>query len=160
MPVFVDTNVLVYRHDSSDPVKQARADDWYAYLWRSRTGRLSVQVLQELYSVLTRKLKPGMAAPEARRIVRALGAWAPLGIDLATIERAWILEQRSSLSWWDALIVAAAQTSECEVLLTEDLQNGQTFGQVRVVDPFASDDRTPKEVLESLEVGRRRGPAP
>lgn len=155
MPVFVDTNVLVYRHDSSDPVKQARADDWYVYLWRKRTGRLSVQVLQELYSVLTRKLKPGMEAPEARRIVRALGAWTPLSIDLAVIERAWMLEQRSSLSWWDALIVAAARTSECEILLTEDLQDGQTFGQVRVVDPFASDDRTPEEVLESLEVGRR-----
>lgn len=149
MPIFVDTNVLVYRHDSSDPVKQARADDWYVYLWRKHAGRLSVQVLQELYSVLTRKLKPGMEAPEARRIVRALGAWSPLSIDLAMIERAWMLEQRNSLSWWDALIVAAAQSSECEVLLTEDLQDGQRYGQVRVVDPFASSERTPEDVLDS-----------
>ena len=159
MPVFVDTNVLVYRHDSSDPVKQARADDWYAHLWRSRTGRISVQVLQELYAVLTQKLKPGMEAPEVQRIVRALGAWRPLSIDLSLIERAWTLEQRNSLSWWDALIVAAAQTSECEILLTEDLQDGQTFGKVRVVDPFSSDDRTPEEVLDSLKVGRRSEPA-
>ena len=155
MPVFVDTNVLVYRHDSSDPAKQARADDWYAYLWRSRTGRLSVQVLQELYSVLTRKLRPGMEASRARRIVRTLGAWVPLSIDLSTIERAWRLEQSNSLSWWDALIVAAAQTSECAILLTEDLQDGQTFGQVRVVNPFASGERTPEEVLEDLERSRR-----
>lgn len=149
MTVFVDTNVLVYRHDSSDPAKQGRADDWYAYLWRSRSGRLSVQVLQELYATLTRKLKPGTEPPRARRIVRALSAWEPLGIDLATIERAWILEQRNSLSWWDALIVAAAQTTGCRILLTEDLQDGQAFGEVRVVDPFASADRTPEEVVEA-----------
>lgn len=149
MTVFVDTNVLVYRHDSSDPAKQARADDWYAYLWRSRSGRLSVQVLQELYATLTRKLKPGMESPRARRIVRALGAWEPLGIDLATIERAWILEQRNSLSWWDALIVAAAQTTGCRILLTEDLQDGQAFGEVRVVDPFASADRSPEEIVQA-----------
>lgn len=149
MTVFVDTNVFVYRHDSSDPAKQARADEWYAHLWRSRTGRLSTQVLQELYATLTRKLKPGMEAPKARQIVRALGAWEPLGIDLSTIEKAWILEQRNSLSWWDALIVAAAQTSECEILLTEDLQDGQTFGEVRVVDPFASANLTPEEVLRA-----------
>ena len=103
-----------------------------------------MQVLQEFYSVLTRKLKPGIAAPEARRVVRALAAWSPLSIDFAVIEKAWLLEQRNSLSWWDALIVAAAQTLECEVLLTEDLQDGQTFGEVRVLDPFASDDRTPE----------------
>lgn len=120
-----------------------------------RTGRLSVQVLQELYAVLTRKLKPGMEASEARRIVRALGAWTPLSIDLAVIERAWILERHNSLSWWDALIVAAAQSSECEVLLTEDLRNGQTFGQVRVIDPFAADDRTPEEVIKDLGLGQR-----
>ncbi len=147
--VFVDTNVLVYRHDSSDPAKQARADEWYAYLWRSRTARLSVQVLQELYATLSRKLKPGVEAAKARRIVRALGAWEPVGIDLAMVEKAWILEQRNSLSWWDALIVAAAQTSECEVLLTEDLQDGQTFGGLRVVNPFASASLTPEEVLRA-----------
>ena len=149
MTVFVDTNVLVYRHDSSDPAKQARADEWYVYLWRSRSGRLSVQVLQELYATLSRKLKPGMEAAKARRIVRALGAWEPQGIDLATIERAWILEQHNSLSWWDALIVAAAQTTGCRILLTEDLQDGQAFGEVRVVDPFASADRSPEEIVQS-----------
>ena len=73
--------------------------------------------------------------------------WKPVAIDLAVLERAWLLQQRYSLSWWDALIVAAAQTCECAMLLTEDLQHDQVFGQIRVIDPFMSVDRTPEEVL-------------
>ncbi len=147
--VFVDTNVLVYRHDSSDPAKQSRADDWITFLVRRRSARISFQVLQELYATLTRKLRPGFDAGEARDIVRDLAVWRPVTVDLAILERSWLLQQRYSLSWWDALIVAAAQSSECRVLLTEDLQRGQTFGEVRVVDPFTSPDRTPAEVLEA-----------
>ena len=149
-PVFVDTNVLVYRSDASVPVKQARADAWYGFLWRSRAGRLSFQVLQELYSTLTRKMRPGFDGREAREIVRELMAWKPIPVDRTVLERAWSLEDRYSLSWWDALIVAAAQTAECDVLLTEDLQHGQVFGTIRVVSPFAKPDSTPSEILQSL----------
>ena len=148
--IFVDTNVLVYRHDATNPIKQSRADDWYGLLWRQRCGRLSFQVLQELYSTLTRKLKPGLEASKARQIVRLLAEWRPVPIDVAILERAWLLEDRYDLSWWDALIVAAAQACECHVLLTEDLQHGQTFGGVQVVDPFASPELTPEVVLEAL----------
>lgn len=148
--VFVDTNVLVYRHDATDPIKQARADAWYMHLWRRRCGRLSFQVLQEMYATLTRKLKPGVAPPKAQRIVRALKAWQPIAIDFPVLERAWSLQERYSLSWWDALIVAAAQLGTCRVLLTEDMQHLQVFGAVRVIDPFASPDRTPSEVMEAL----------
>lgn len=149
--VFVDTNVLVYRSDASDPERQTRAEAWYRFLWRSRSGRLSFQVLSELYSTLTRKLKPGFDEREAREIVRELTAWEPVPVDLGVLERAWSLQEGHSLSWWDALIVAAAQLSECRVLLTEDLQHGQAFSAVRVVDPFAAPERTPAEVLEALE---------
>ena len=69
--------------------------------------------------------------------------------DLALIERAWRLQERYALSWWDALIVAAAQSSECAVLLTEDLQHGQRLGRSRVINPFRSPERTPAEVLEA-----------
>jgi predicted nucleic acid-binding protein len=149
--VFVDTNVLVYRSDASEPARQARADTWYRFLWRSHAGRLSFQVLSELYSTLTRKLRPGFDEREAREIVRELTAWEPVPVDLGVLERAWALQEGHLLSWWDALIIAAAQLSECRVLLTEDLQHGQAFGAVRVVDPFASPTRTPAEVLEALE---------
>jgi predicted nucleic acid-binding protein len=149
--VFVDTNVLVYRFDASDPVRQTRADTWYRFLWRSRSARLSFQVLSELYSTLTRKLKPGFDEREARELVRELTAWKPVPVDLGVLERAWSLQERHLLSWWDALIVAAAQICECGVLLTEDLQHGQVFGGVRVVDPFATPERPPPEVLEALD---------
>lgn len=150
VPVFVDTNVLVYRHDAGNPAKRSRADAWYTLLWQQRSGRLSIQVLQELYSTLTRKLKPGIAAPKAQQIVRVLAAWRPIAVDVPIIERAWRIQERYLLSWWDSLIVAAAQSGNCRVLLTEDLQQGQFFGPVQVIDPFAQPNRTPRELLESL----------
>ena len=146
-PVFVDTNVFVYLHDDSEPEKKQRADDWIALLVNRRAGRLSFQVLQELYAVLTRTVKETLPPATAQAIVRDLVAWRPTPIDLSILERAWALGQRYALSWWDSLIVAAAQRSQCKVVLTEDLQDGQVFGAVRVIDPFASPDRTPAELL-------------
>ena len=153
-PVFVDTNVLVYRHDRSDPRKQARADDWIRLLVQRRTARTSFQVLQEFYVTLTRKLRPGFDAREAQEIVRDLSVWRPVTVDLTVMERSWILQQHYSLSWWDSLIVAAAQTCECPVLLTEDLQHDQLFGQVKVIDPFASPELSPEEILTREEMGK------
>ena len=123
-PVFVDTNVLVYLHDATEPAKQARAAEWIAFLARRREARISVQVLQELYAVFARKLDRGVDAEEAREIVRDLAAWNPVAIDVAMLERAWLLERRYGISWWDALILAAAQACGCRTLLTEDLQHG------------------------------------
>ena len=148
--VFVDTNVLVYRHDASEPSKQSRADAWIRLVVRNRSGRLSFQVLQELYDVLTRKVKPTVPALRVQSIVRELTSWQPVSIDLAILERAWLVQDHHLVSWWDALIIAAAQTCECKVLLTEDLQHGHEFDSVRVLNPFASPDRTPEEVLEAL----------
>ena len=150
-PVFVDTNVLAYRHDAADPSKQARAEDWITCIVELRAGRLSFQVLQELYATLTRKLRPSLEPQEARDIIDLLASWNPLTVDLALVKNAWALQDRYSLSWWDALIVAAAQASDCRVLLTEDLQHGQSFGRVRVIDPFASPERTPAELLAATE---------
>ena len=150
-PVFVDTNVLVYRHDAADAAKQARAEDWINCIVELRTGRLSFQVLQELYATLTRKLRPKLRPQEARDIIDLLASWKPLAVDLHLIRDAWALQDRYSLSWWDALIVAAARSSDCRVLLTEDLQHGQMFGTIRVIDPFASPERTPAELLSASE---------
>ena len=144
--VFVDTNILVYRHDRSDPAKQARAEEWIAHLARSRTGRLSFQVLQELYVTLTGKARIGFDPAEAREIVRELAVWQPVAIDLRILERAWHIRDGHSVSWWDAVIVAAAQSLGCSILLTEDLQHGHAFGEVRVVDPFRSIG-TPGEIV-------------
>ncbi|MDE0204509.1 MAG: PIN domain-containing protein [Candidatus Tectomicrobia bacterium] len=147
-PVFVDTNVFVYRHDNSVPAKQSCAEQWIRFLAESRTGRLSYQVLQELYATLTRpRLK--FDHSEARRIVRLLSAWQPLAIDLGVLERAWRVQEHWVVSWWDALIIGAAQASECPVLLTEDLQAGQVFDGVTAVDPFTLANLTPEDVLNA-----------
>jgi len=134
--VFVDTNVLVYAVDASEPVKQAVAKRWLDYLWRWRRGRLSVQVLSEYYQIVTRKLRPGLDPNQARRDVRNFLAWHPASVDGVTLEAAWALQDRFELSWWDALIVAAAQREGCTLLLTEDLQDGMRFGDLTVADPF------------------------
>lgn len=148
-PVFVDTNVFVYLHNDAEPEKKRRADEWLTRLVRHRDGRLSFQVLQEVYSVLTRKVRPAFAASRAQSIIRDLTSWGPIPTDRAVLERAWLMEERYFLSWWDALIVAAAQTCRCDVLLTEDLQHGQTFDALRVINPFVQRDRTPAEILEA-----------
>ena len=149
-PVFVDTNVFVYLHDDSEPEKKTRADEWISLLVRDRSGRVSFQVLQELYSTLTSKRRLNVDVAEARIIVRELAVWQPIAVDLAMLNRAWALQDRFPLSWWDALIIAATQTCECKVLLTEDLQDGQEFGAVQVVNPFVAPDRTPEEILAAL----------
>lgn len=137
MPVFVDTNVLVYAKDASEGTKQPRASEWIAALWRSHQGRISFQVLAEFYTTVTRKLSPGLSAAEATDEVHDLLAWAPVSIDAAIFEDALGLAGRFRLSLWDAQIVAAARAAGCQHLLTEDLQRGQLFDSVRVVDPFS-----------------------
>ncbi|MEX2471317.1 MAG: PIN domain-containing protein [Gemmatimonadota bacterium] len=137
--------MLVYVRDATEPDKQRRAAEWMAALWETRAGRLSTQVLQEYYVTLTRKLDPPRSRDEAREDVGALRAWQPLSVDDEVMELAWDVEDRWGLSWWDALIVAAAARSGCGWLLTEDLQDGQEILGLRVVNPFRTD---PAAVLE------------
>jgi predicted nucleic acid-binding protein len=136
VPVFVDTNVLVYARDASEPAKQPQAAAWVEHLWRTRTARLSFQVLQEYYATTTGKLRPGLTPEQARADVRDLLAWRPVSVGTQLLEAGWGVEDRFGLSCWDALIVAAARIAGCDYLLTEDLQHGADFDGLRVVDPF------------------------
>ena len=134
--VFVDTNVLVYCRDVSEKSKQEQALDWMSRLWHNRSGRLSFQVLQEFNVTVTVKLRPGLDRELARSDVRALLAWQPLPLEARVMEGAWRLQDHYGLSWWDALIVAAAQVADCSSLLSEDFQAGQEVGSVAVINPF------------------------
>jgi predicted nucleic acid-binding protein len=93
-------------------------------------------VLDEYYVVVTEKLKPGLDREQARADVRDLMSWTPVPTTAATIEAAWTIQDRRHLSWWDSLMVAAAQVAACAWLLTEDLAHDRAFEGVRVVDPF------------------------
>ena len=106
------------------------------HLWETGDGRLSIQVLQEYYVTVTRKLRPGLRKDAARADVQDLSAWRPAAIDVEALEVAWSIEDRFGLPFWDSLIVAAAHVAGCEVILTEDLQHGMDLDGVRVVDPF------------------------
>ena len=138
MPVFVDTNVLVYARDGRDPAKHERANTWMRHLWRSGEGRLSTQILQEFYTTVTRKLSSPLDPAEARGEVAELFAWHPFPITEATLMTAFGLEDEHSISFWDALVVAAADLVSCDRLLTEDLQHGSRIGGVTIVDPFVA----------------------
>jgi predicted nucleic acid-binding protein len=136
--VFVDSNVLIYSEDGRDPVKKARALEWLEALWVRQAGRLSTQALNEFYVNSTRKIQPPLPQGEARAKIRRFQAWDPLMIDHAVIETAWAVEARYQLHFWDSLIVAAAQHQDCKLLLSEDLADGQSYGMVKVINPFAN----------------------
>lgn len=142
---FVDTNVLVYARDASEPDKQKQVEAWMRYLWTTRTGKLSFQVLQEFYITVTEKLEPGMSAARAQEDVQSLFAWKPIPVDQVVMEGAWHIQSRFKISWWDSLIVSAALQAGCRYVLTEDLQEGQNFGELRVINPFV---QTPSDVFD------------
>ena len=136
-PIFVDTNVFICALDDADLKKRDAARAWRAELWKSRRGRISFQVLQEFYVKVTQKWP--RARQGAQSEVRDLLAWKPVTVDEGLLERAWNLQDRYKLSFWDALIVAAAKAAACRYLLTEDLQADQDLEGVVVVDPFLRD---------------------
>ena len=134
--VFVDTNVLVYSRDARIASKQKGAHEWMEFLWDTKRGRVSPQVLHEYYETVTRKLKPGLTPEEARTDVRALFHWlVPIDAPLV-LEAAWHFQAKGSFSFWDALILGAAQTMDCGFVLSEDMGTGQEVEGMRVVDPF------------------------
>ncbi len=136
-PVFIDTNVFLYALDRADLKKQQAARAWREELWKNRLGRISFQVLHEFYVKATRKWPEGR--DEARAEVKDLLAWQPVTMDVAILERGWKLQDRYQLSFWDALIVAAAKSVGCRYLLTEDLQTNQDLDSIIVISPFLSE---------------------
>ncbi len=132
--VFVDTNVLLYSLDAGVPEKQRVARGWREALWRRRRGRISYQVLHEFY-VQGCRLSP-RAKEKVRAEVNDLLAWDPVVLDQSVLLGAFAVQDDFGLSFWDSLIVAAAQVGGCEYLLTEDLQHGQDLHGLHVVNPF------------------------
>jgi predicted nucleic acid-binding protein len=132
--VFVDSNVLIYAVDRSNPKKHEAARLWRSELWNSGRGRISFQVLQEFYANVDRKWPAERKHVQAE--IRNLMTWQPVAVDAAMLEDAWRIQARYKISFWDSLIVAAAKTASCRYLLTEDLQEGQEMDGVVVVNPF------------------------
>ena len=138
MRSFIDTNLLIYTDDSAFPEKQRRALDLVAELRLSGDGVLSIQVLQEYFAVATRKL--GVEAAVARRRMELFAKFDVVIPSVELLTAAADLHRLRSLSWWDALIVQAAVSAGCAVLLSEDMQHGETVAGVRIVNPFRPED--------------------
>jgi predicted nucleic acid-binding protein len=148
-PFFVDTNVLLYSCDPADPGKQASARQWLDLLWAQERGCLSWQVLHEFHVNAARKLR--MPNSKARKLVEVFSLWRPVDTSHGLIQRAWHWMDEAQLSYWDSLIVAAAERRDCGWLLSEDLQTGRRLGTVLVVNPFLS---SPEEF--GLDSGSRQ----
>ena len=133
---FVDTNILMYAHDTAAGAKHERAKALVEELWRDRTGIVSTQVLQELAVNLRRKAGRPLGAKATREIIADYLTWQVIVNAGDSILDALELETRYQLSFWDALVIQAAQASGAEVLYSEDLSSGQRFGSVRVVNPL------------------------
>ena len=158
--VFVDTNVLVYARDPRDAVKRNRASEWIRLLWSEERGRTGVQVLKEYYDVITRKLRPAVGREDAWDDVQIyLTSWNPQPIDADVLKGARDNEARYQLSWWDCLVVAAAQVQHCALLLSDDLQDGANYGGVVVRSPFTLGiaEETGAYILPPRQPSRHRG---
>jgi len=133
---FVDTNILIYAHDMDAGQKHERAASIVKTLWEQGTGVISVQVLQEFYVNVTRKIPEPLTPGQARGLVGAYGAWQVEVPTPETVVMASEIQERNQLSFWDAMILATALESGAEILLTEDLNHGQILEGVRIENPF------------------------
>ena len=135
---FVDTNILMYAHDAAAGAKHERAKALVEELWRDRSGVVSTQVLQELCVNLRRKAKRPVDAKQTREIVADYLAWDVVTNTAQSILDALEVEARYGVSFWDALIIQAAEVSGVAVVYSEDLSDGQSYGGVRVVNPLTT----------------------
>lgn len=134
---FVDTNILVYAHDSTAGDKRDRARSLLEELWETDEGCLSVQVLQEFFVTVTRKVPSPLDAGSAAVIVADLSRWRVHSPGPEDVLGAIDIHRREDVSFWDALIVRSAGALGCEILYSEDLNPGQWYEGVRAYNPLA-----------------------
>lgn len=133
---FIDTNVLLYAHDIDAGAKHDRAKDILRKLWLERMGVLSVQVLQEFYVNVTRKIPKPLSRNSARLVVGTYSIWCGrTGAD--DVNAAFRIEDESQINFWDALIIASAKSAGADTILSEDMNAGQQIAGIRVENPFA-----------------------
>jgi predicted nucleic acid-binding protein len=140
---FVDTNILIYAHDTDAGTKHQIAKSVLRELWSEHTGVLSMQVLQEFYVNVTRKIASPLSRDLARVVVNTYAIWCTETTP-AEISNAFRIEDESQIGFWDALIVSAAAKSGATLILSEDFSTGQRISGVLIEDPFASGPRDPK----------------
>ena len=133
---FIDTNILVYAYDTGHPRKQTIATGLLTQAVMDESAILSTQVLSEFYTVVTGKIKKPLAPLKALSLIDTLAILPVQEIDLAMIRRAIETGVEYHISYWDSLIIAAAERGGCNRILSEDLNSGQSYHGLVVHNPF------------------------
>lgn len=134
--VFLDTNVLAYQFDHSDPRRRQAALD--VVQRQEHTFIISTQVMLELFVVLTRKLRPPLLHDGAAEVVDLLTQLIVVSTDDTLVRRAITTVGEHQVSLWDAMIIEAAAEARCDEIWTEDLATGATVRGVGIVNPLPS----------------------
>lgn len=141
-PVFLDTNILVYAHDISAGSKHITARRMIDMYWQTRQGCLSIQVLQEFYVSITQKVSRPLERGVVRELIADLSNWRLHIPNADDLLQAINLQQLHQVSFWDALILRSATALGCKKLYSEDLNYGQQYGEVRVLNPFIEEEES------------------
>lgn len=136
MRAFIDTNLWAYRLDGREPEKSRRIASWLADITRNHDVVISTQVLIELRSVASCKLRPPLSHQHITAMLEALSGFDVVGTDANLVLDAHQLAIKETISWFDALIVEAAIRSRCQVLFSEDLGHGRTIGTLELINPL------------------------
>jgi len=136
--VFLDTNILVYTIDKKDRDKQDQSRSLIKRISSDHVPVISTQVLQEFYNAITSKLKVDQIV--AKNVLHSYRNMEIVSADLVLIEQAVDISVLFQLSFWDSLIVAAAEQANCSILVTEDLNDGQKIRGIEIVNPFKNPD--------------------
>lgn len=135
---FVDTNILIYAHDRDAGIKHDKAKQILTDLWNQENGCLSVQVLQEFFVNVTKKIPQPLPTAVARELIRTYLPWVKAVADGEMVIRASEIADAWQTSFWDGMIIAAAERSGASELLTEDLQSGQHIAGLILINPFVA----------------------
>ena len=133
---FIDSNVLIYSYDRSEPDKRSRAQELIAGFSQNGNGVLSVQVLGEFFSIVTRRIPNPLSIQEAEAAVALFGSLQVIDIDMTMVRRAIATHSRYGTTYWDSLIIAAAERAGCSSILSQDLNTGQSYHGILAVNPF------------------------
>ena len=136
---FLDTNIIVYAHDRSSGDKHVVARKIMDYLWDSRSGLISVQVLQEFYVCVTQKILKPLLIKNARVILGYLSTWDVVANDKYVTLKAIDIQERYRFSFWDSLIIQAAIQGQARLLFSEDLPAGQVVKDLKILNPFTEE---------------------
>lgn len=135
---FVDTNILIYAHDRSSGQKHVDARALIEELWETGRGVLSTQVLQEFCVNMQRRVAPPLPQSELKSVIEDYEAWEVVTHSVNSVLQTLDLQTRYRISFWDALIIQAAESAGASTLYSEDLSHNQLYGTVRVNNPFAT----------------------